>query len=399
MIEEAASAVPPPAAAAPTGAAFKPDAWRGAAERHRIGRTQGGSWWWVDPQKGPLFVAGLAGVERAAGAQSVLGQVRGWGFNLLAPPVAEGFCNRGLPHLLSLSLARAGDRMIRHAGVVLPDVFDPRWRESVAQRAGTAAATAATAAYLADTELRWGGDAAAGESLARPGLLQVCLSLDPTHAAYHAAWEFMLATRPGGLAELGRDWAIHLPNKESLRQQTADDAVLDSPGYRLDHERFLREFSQRYHRTVAEALRSADDSRLWLAGPLTEHTPAIVRATAAAQADLVLVDAPGRGGGRAPELVWAVDGAGWSERRSVLDPVAMSDLERQIARTRETLLAWCELPQVVGYVWARYTGGDLAIEGPAGSALVDENGRINEARVAPLAAFNARAAAVRAAAG
>lgn len=353
----------------------------------------------MDPQRGPVFVAGLAGVARSVGSQSVIGQLRGWGFNLLLPPVAEGFCNRGLPHVAVLELAKSGDRMLRQAGVALPDVFDPRWEEAVRQRVSVEPATAGLAAYVADTELRWGGEAKPGEAFDRPSLLQVCLSLDPVHAAYHAAWEFVLATRPGGVSDLVRDWAVTLPNKETLRQMTADDQVLDSPAFRIDHERFLREFCQRYHRVVGEALKTADGTRLWLSAPLSATTPAVVRSTAAAQVDVALVSEPGLGGGWTPELIWGVDGSGWSGQRSVLDPAALSDLERQLARTRETLLAWSEQPQVVGYVWSRYAGGDVEADGPGLSSLLDDNGRINHARVDPLAAFNKAAAALRGAVG
>ncbi|MCC5023217.1 MAG: hypothetical protein J6386_10725 [Candidatus Synoicihabitans palmerolidicus] len=76
----------------------------------------------------------------------------------------------------------------------------------------------------------------------RPGLLQVCLSLDPGYAAYHAAWEFVLATRTGGLVQLAADWGVRLPNKESLRQMTQEDEVLDSRAYRAELSRFTREF-------------------------------------------------------------------------------------------------------------------------------------------------------------
>lgn len=399
MIDPTAPVVPSAGTAAPVGSDFKPDTWRGDASRHRVGQTQDGRWWWVQPSTGPVFIAGLAGVEHAVGAQSVIGQLRTWGFNLLLPPAAEGFCNRGVAHVAVLNLSRAGDRMIRQGGVALPDVFDPRWAEAVAHCAGVAAPTAGLAAYVPDLDLRWGGDAPAGEPLPRTSLLQVCLSLDPVHGAYHAAWEFVLATRAGGLGELARNWAVALPNKETLRQMTANDEVIDSPGFRLDHERFLREYAQRYYRVVAEALRGADDSRLWISAPLSAQTPAVVRANAAAVADVVLVREAGLGGGRAPELVWPVEAETWTARRRVLDPVAMSDLERQLAHTRETLLAWCEAPQVIGYVWSRYTGGDQAQDGPTGLALIDENGQVNHARVSPLTAFNRQAVAVRAALG
>ena len=304
------------------GSDFKPDAWRGSSGRHRVGQTQDGQWWWSDPLAGPRFMAGVSGVGRGRSEQTVIGRLRGWGFGLLVPPVAEVFCQRGLPHLVALELSRAGDCLIRRAGVVVPDVFDPRWGEAVRQRVSLVSTTASVAGYLIDGELQWGGDPGVAAPLAKPGLLQICLSLDPSHAAYHAAWEFVLATRSGGLAELARDWVFALPNKETLRQMTQEEVVLDTPTYRIDLERFLREFSQRYHRTVGEAVRAGDGTRLGLSAPVSASTPVSVRAQAAASSDVLLVDQPGLGGGRVPEIT----GFAWSGLRQLRNnPKGLAD--------------------------------------------------------------------------
>ena len=386
--------------AVPTGSDFKPDAWRGSPDRHRVGQTHDGQWWWFDPVSGPRFMAGVAGVERSVGEQPVLGQLRGWGFGLLIPPVADGFCQRGLPHLVALDLARAGEGMIRRGGVALPDVFDPRWAEAVAQRVRLAATTTSVAGYLLDGELRWGGEPVADVPMARPGLLQVCLSLDPSHAAYHAAWEFVLATRSGGLADLARDWSLRLPNKETLRQMTLEEVVVDTPTHRVDLERFLREFCQRYHRIVSDAVRVVDGTRLCFSAPVSASTPAVVRAQAAAQADVLLVDEPGLGGGRAPEMVRLTGGALSLRNREpgAHHACGVSELERQVVGIRETLTAWCRDPRVVGYVWSPFVGGDLIQQGAACPGLLDESGRINPLRADPVAAVNAVATSLRAAA-
>ena len=340
---------------------------------------------------------GVAGVERSLGEQPVIGQLRGWGFGLLVPPVADGFCQRGLPHLVALDLAKAGDSMIRRDGIALPDVFSPRWAEAVAQRVGLVASTASVAGYLLDGELRWGGEAVADTRMTRPGLLQVCLSLDPSYAAYHAAWEFVLATRSGGLAELARDWVFALPNKETLRQMTLEEVVLDTPTYRVDLERFLREFSQRYHRIVSDAVRAADGTRLCFSAPVSASTPEVVRVQAAAHADVLLVDEPGLGGGRTPEMVRIIGGSVVRRGGGVQLVPGMSELERHVAGIRETLSAWCRDPNVVGYVWSPYAGGNVIEPGVACPGLLDEEGRINHLRVDPVAAVNAIATSLRAA--
>jgi len=47
------------------------------------------------------------------------------------------------------------------------------------------------------------GMTAAARAL-RPSLLQICLSLEPSFPAYHAAWEFTLAAHGGELAAMAR---------------------------------------------------------------------------------------------------------------------------------------------------------------------------------------------------
>lgn len=346
------------------------------------------------------MVAGLGGVLQSVGPHANVPQMREWGFNLLVPPMAEGFAHRGLPHVTSLDLRRAGEMLLRGGGVQVPDVFDPRWRAAVTARVEALVPTASCAAYLADDELQWGAvpEAEVSAPLVRPALLQVCLSLDPVHAAYHAAWEFVLAPRPGGLPQLVRDWGAGWANKEALRQLTRNDEVIDGPAYRVDAERFLREFAQRYHRTVAEVLRRADPGRLLLSAPLGPTTAAVVRDAAAAHTDVLLVAAAGAGGGRGPELVWRWQPTDADLAAAARGPaVEWSDLERMLQVRRELLGQLWRNPQVVGYTWPRHVGGDLERDGPLQCALLDENGRVNHVHTAPLTALHAAAAVWRAA--
>ncbi|MCC5023218.1 MAG: hypothetical protein J6386_10730 [Candidatus Synoicihabitans palmerolidicus] len=60
------------------------------------------------------------------GNEPVLSGLAKWGFDLLVPPVAEAFCNRGRPHVVALNLRKAGGGLIYKAGIQLPDVLDPR---------------------------------------------------------------------------------------------------------------------------------------------------------------------------------------------------------------------------------------------------------------------------------
>jgi hypothetical protein len=397
VFDDIASVSPLTAAALPTPTDFRPDGWRGASNRHRLGRTREGQWWWVHPVSGPGVMTGLHGFEQAIGNEPPMSQVMGWGFNTLVPPVAEAFCNRGLAHIHLLGLCEAGNVRVRREGINLPDVFDPRWADAVEARVTTCPTTSSLVAYLCDDELAWGPDPAQPEAFEKPGLLQVCLSLDPIHAAYHAAWEFVLATRSGGLAQLATEWNVTLPNKETLRQLTREETALDSPAYRVDLGRFLREYSQRYHRVAADILRAADPGRLIAFAPISRMTPLTVRESSSTRGDFVAVSEPGCGLGDVPELLWAVN---WSELADAVqldDPPCLSPLERMVRQGRETLLDALLEPGVVGYTWSRHAMGDIVRDGPQRCGLIDENGSPNAALAQPLAAINAGVTALRAA--
>src|SRR5205823_5759356 len=95
-------------------------------------------------------------------------------------------------------------------------------------------------------------------------LLQICLSLEPGFAAYHAAWEFVLALHGGKLAALARAWGTPLANKEVVRELTRAEQGIATRGYLRDAARWTREFARRYFTTTAEAIRAADPHHLVL---------------------------------------------------------------------------------------------------------------------------------------
>ena len=65
----------------------------------------------------------------------------------------------------------------------------------------------------------------------RPSLLQICLSLEPSFAAYHAAWEFVLALHGGRLDGLARAWGTPMSSKEVVREFTRAEKGFTSRGY------------------------------------------------------------------------------------------------------------------------------------------------------------------------
>lgn len=385
--------------ALPTAADVVVNSWRGGETHHRVGLTQAGQWWWFDPLDGARVIAGVQGVNRSLGVEPIWPQLQEWGFNLLGYDAAEGLRNRGAAYLHALELRKASERPIHQEGVHLPDVFSPGWEAAAEQIVNGVMPTASLAGYVSDRELSWGPVAEEGVALARPALLQVCLSLDPAYSAYHAAWEFVFAQRGRDLARLNEDWGLMLPNKEALRQMTKDERPIDSPGYRVDLERFTQQFALRYFGAVSRILRAIDPGRLWLSSPLSKMTPRVVCEIARQHCDVALVSEESLGDGVGPELLIEVD---WSRGDRVArdgDPVGMSDFERMIRRGRESLLRAIRAPQVVGYMWGCYGSGDLVKEGPFSGGLLDEVGRINHANVQVLQAINGVASSVRMEAG
>lgn len=375
----------------PTLADFKPEAWRGSRDRFRIGLTREGVWWWVTPTDEPGFICGVEGVRPVPGqpaGQALLGQLAGWGFNLLGPASAPPFTGHGLAHLISLELRGAESTRIRVGGAHLPDVFDAGWAAMCASRVAAVNAGSGLAGYLSDRELGWAQPSAAVAAPSRPTLLQLCLGLDPRHAAYHAAWEFVLAPRGGELAALNGAWGVALRNKEALRQMTLAEEPLTTPGYLVDHARFTREFAQRYFRTAAAAVRQADPGRLFFGAPVSVALPEEIREAAAAQVDVFVTDAAPATASGGPVLVSGFNWTAFADEPASADDAGLSRLELMHRRGRAALQALAAHPRVIGYEWGAHVHGDRATEAPFASGLLYEDGSVAHEHVQPLAAIN-----------
>lgn len=378
---------------------FKPETIRGGAGCFRVGQTHSGQWWLIGPEGIPFFGCGVNTVRRIEGGPALRGalaQLRGWHFNLLGLETAPEFRALGFPYLEALDLRRAGDVLFRLGGAQLPDVFDPRWPAACVERASQVAATRALVGLVTDTELDW-AQPLAGEPVARPSLLQICLSLDPRYAAYHAAWEFVLAPHGGDLAALARAWRVELPNKAMLRQWTIDEHAVTTPGYREDHARFTREFAQRYFRTAAAVVREHLPGRLIFGAPLPRDLPVAAQESLTPWIDVRPGDVPVAGEG--PVFVTTFNWAEFAQTPVPPELEALSPLERMHRCGRSVLEALVANPAVVGYSWSDYIEGELLRDAPFGRGLLYENGWPAHEHVQPLAAINARAAASHRAGG
>lgn len=348
---------------------FRPETLRGRAGFFRVGRTAAGPWWFVDPAGRPFFARGVHGVVAEADSlHDPATRLRAWGGNTLGCGSDRLYLEEGLAFTPAVDFAAGdGEGLVRLAGVRLPDVFAPGWPERAQARAAAVCAPLAGERSL----LGWFTDDVPGwpqsPSPTQPGLLQVCLSLEPACAAYHAAWEFVLALHGGRLAALARAWGADLPNKEALRERTRAEQGIATRGYLRDEARWAEEFARRYFAVAVAAIRMHAPDHLVLGcrwgGPVA---PGLRAAVAPPLADVEVLDAADlAGSGGEPVLVadfsWvraeqAVAAAG---RRS---PGGLTTVERMLRRGRLALGRVVTHPAVVGYCWSDWT--DRAGEQP-----------------------------------
>jgi hypothetical protein len=359
---------------------FRPETVRGSDGYFRVARTHAGQWWFIDPAGRPFFARGVHGVGAAVeAAHDPAARLRRWGFNTLGCGSDRLYFEEGLAFLATVDFCAAGP-LVQLAGVRLPDVFDPAWPQRAGERA------LRVCAPLAETRevLGWLTDDGPGwvprPAVDRPGLLQVCLSLEPGLAAYHAAWEFALALHQGRLDVLARAWGVPLANKETLRTMTRLEQGIATAGYLRDDERWSREFARRYFTVAAAAIREHAPNHLLLGcrwrGPVT---PALLAACAAA-VDVCLLDyAELPAQAMAPVMLGDFS---WVRERFYAPGTARrtlgpTPLERMLRRGRQALARAVAHPAVVGYIWSRWHDR-LEEQPPFAGGLVHANE--NEAR-------------------
>ena len=411
---------------------FQPETLRGGAGFFRVGRTSGGQWWLLDPHDRPFFTKGVAAVNRhgragpraarrgagsvaadrfqeqedsAGFARDAVRRLRHWRVNTLGPWAEPALDEAGLYATALAGFRHAGGPVIHAHGVSLPDVFDPGWAglcDLHAEKIVTPwEGRTELIGLFTDDALGWGAPRPG-----RPSLLQVCLSLEPGLAAYHAAWEFVLAPHAGSLAALGRSWSLDLPNREVIRQRTLEERPLATGGYLRDHGRFAREAAHRYFKATAAALRRHDPNRLVLGCRFAEPPEADVLAECVyPQVDVLSCrchgpDFPKQAGAwaRAAGMPLLLTSFGLSNERFRAAPPAPRSgptrLERMLRDGRRALTAACEHPAVVGYEWARWA--DEPDETPPfGAGLVHTDDREAVEHTELFAQINARAERLR----
>ncbi len=334
-----------------------------------------------------------------------LARLRSWGFNTIG--LGQGDAtgrDDGWPFIAAVEFASAG-QIITGSGLRLPDVFDPEWPRLVAERALAICTPEKDCrelvGWVSDAQLAWGLPTAAG----RPSLLQVCLSLEPSFPAYHAAWEFALALHGGRLDALAQAWEVPLANKEVVRELTRVERGLRTRGYLRDEARWAREFARRYFATTAPAIRAADPNHLVLGCRFHGAVGApVLGACVYPAVDVAMphwaeLPTPGLAPLH-PVLAGEVNWVGPEFLRPQAGARAsrLTTVERMLRRARLALDRVARHPAVVGYAWARWADepGERA---PFGGGLMHLDGSDAPEHTELLGAFNARAAGLRPASG
>jgi agarase len=392
--------------AAQAGDELPPGAGRGAAGFFRVAPDAAGRWWLVDPDGARVFlrcVHGMRPAETPADAAlspDTAARLRRWGFNAAGLDARGAGHEDGLPSLAAVDFCTGGP-LLAGPGLRLPDVFDAGWGARAAERALTVCAPRAEeralVGWVTDDGLAWGQDGTNG----RPTLLQLCLALEPSHGAYHAAWEFVLAPHRGRLDALARSWGVGLPNRETVRELVRAESGLATRGYLRDQARWTRELARRYFTTTAAAVRAADPHHLVLGCRCRGAAGPEVAAEAAYPAvDVGLQDwstlPPGGGSAKHPVLA---DDVSWVHEAFFHAPAGkrprrLTAVERMLQRARGALERLARHPAVVGYAWSQWQD-EPGEQPPFGRGLVHTNGAEAREHTELLATFNFRCETLR----
>ena len=381
---------------------LRPRVLRGCDGFFRTGTDERGRWWLLDPQGAPVFLRGIHEVRATSGQSEgalpvdTAARLRGWGFNALGCAGENALRDDGLPFLASAELCDAG-QVIVASGLRLPDVFDPQWPQQAAARAvqvcGPQSQCRELIGWITDDRLEWASPSAAG----RPSLLQLCLSLEPNFAAYHAAWEFVLAHHGGRIELVAQAWNAALANKEVVRELTRAEEGLGTRGYLRDDARWTREFARRYFTTTATAVRHADRNHLVFgcrvrraaaAAVMMESVYPAIDVTLAHWTELPPVSPN-------PSHPLLADGVNWTAE-DFLDLSAyrwsrrLTVFEHMMRKARVTLDRLARHPTVVGYMWGRWQD-EPGEQPPFASGVVHVNGTEAREHTELLAQFNQRA--------
>lgn len=418
---------PTSATTTPAPGGFRAGLRRGAEGFFHAAQNDAGQWWFFDSAGVPRWLKAVHGVRAAPPASDGVlppesgSRLRAWGFNAAGVGGDGAAGEDGFDFIAAVNFCDAAPPLLA-AGLRLPDVFDPQWPALAEWHAKKICAPLAPARQLVgwatDDAPAWAQPVgvAQGASPAsaaarnpakdggawRPSLLQLCLSLEPSFAAYHAAWEFALALHGGKLDALARAWGVVLANKEVLRELTRAEMGFATRGYLRDEARWTREFARRYFSTTAAAIRAADPNHLVLGcrfgGPVGAHVLAecVYPAVDVAMPDWRELPSTADTVATQPVLAGEVS---WVTPDFLRLPTAarvlrLTSVEWMLRRGRTALERAARHPAVVGYVWGQWQD-EPGEQPPFARGLVHVDGSEAREHTELLVEFNARAELIR----
>ncbi len=246
-----------------------------------------GVWWLVDPD-GHLFISKGVNhvnfngdhcpalgyspyrrhVEAKYGseekwAEAVAQRLQRWGFNTIGAWSSPSLF-RHMPYTVILNMgARAGADWLKGT---FPDVFDPKFRETLDRIAARECAPRKNdpllVGYFTDNELRWGPDWRSRQHLLDDYLLR----LPPEAPGKRAVLEFF-RKRYGTIDAFNKAWEVAVPNWDALTKLTE---LPPAPNEAVEKQRltdrleFLRLIAREYFRHCHNAIRAADPNHLIL---------------------------------------------------------------------------------------------------------------------------------------
>jgi hypothetical protein len=389
---------------------LRASSFRGAEGFFRVGRTADGQWSFFDPHGHPFYARAVHGVRSprdsidVALAPDTAARLRAWGFNSLGVGCDAAAADDGFALMASVDFCEVLP-LAPNGGLRLPDVFHPEWprraQEHALERCAPASHQRDILGWVTDATIAWAQPSLAG----RPSLLQLCLSLEPSFTAYHAAWEFVLALHGGNIESVAHAWGASLANKEVVRELTRAEEGLGTRGYLRDDARWTREFARRYFTSTAAAIRAADPNHLVLGCRFTEVAgPHVLAECAYPAVDIAMPDWRERPAGTESDVSNPVlaGNVNWTtaeflKRPNTLAPAAsarLTSVEWMLRRGRVALERLARHRCVVGYAWRQWQD-EPGEQPPFGSGLVHVNGAEAREHTELIAAFNARVEAVR----
>lgn len=432
-------------AAFPSIDEFRPGTFRGTPGFVRVAQSRSGQWWFIDPEGRPFVSKAVAAVSRTGWAEgrssrpgryaaavdhlygvndpalfvrSAIQRLRKWNVNTLGAWTGADFYDQGAYYTELIEFRKVGPSF-HSGGALLPDVFDPAWRDAAdawaKQICSPRKRSAELVGYFTDHELGWaqlhpeivGGVIPADAKVEGPSLLQICLSLEPSFRAYHAAWEFVLAPRNGDLESLARDWGLELPHREIIRQLTLAEKPLVSASYLRDQRRFSREFARRYFSTCSAVIRAYDPHHLVLGCRFGEYPGSSVLAECIhPSVDVVSIRPEREGWDRTAQTCFSSNGMPvmlteltWADMAFARMPTKrearrLTSVERMLVKGRANLERLCAHRAVVGYEWSRWADSEED-EPPFGKGLVHVDDREAMEHTELFADVNARAESLR----